>query len=68
MIVLSDRCVGLIHQCIGCGAVLAYGMADIYENFYLRCPICKEKQKVPLVWNYDGVVKEKENNEENSNE
>ncbi len=48
MIVLSPKCPGIVVEC-ACGAVLAYTIADVYDNSYVRCPVCGEKIEVKIV-------------------
>lgn len=47
-----------IHTCVNCGALLYYGLEDIYENKYIYCPICKTKQECACDLSYDGVIKD----------
>ena len=48
MIVLSPRCPGMVVECT-CGAVLAYNAADVYDDSYVRCPVCGEKVEVKIL-------------------
>ena len=57
MKVLSPKTVAFLHECQGCGAILTYGLQDIYENKYIYCPVCKTKQLRKCDLSYDGVVK-----------
>ncbi len=45
---LSEVFAGLVRVCDKCGAVLAYGAHDVYENKYIYCPVCRAKLEVPL--------------------
>ena len=64
VLVLSNKFVGCIHQC-ECGAVLAYTPADINENCFIYCPVCRTRQKTSMDLGYDGVIKEQKNGESN---
>ena len=48
MTVLSKKFPGFLKVCEECGAVLAYVPADIYENRFIYCPICRYKMEIPL--------------------
>lgn len=57
MKVLSQTFCGSIAFC-ECGAVLAYGPQDIYQNKYIYCPICKTKLLTAMDLSYDGLKEE----------
>ena len=58
MRVLSQTFCGSILECKGCHAILAYGPADIYQDCYVFCPICKEKNMAAMSLSYDGLKEE----------
>lgn len=53
MKVLSKRFCGSIAYC-ECGAVLAFGPQDIYEDKYIYCPICNAKILTQMNLSYNG--------------
>ena len=65
MQVITKSFPGLIVCCSGCGALLKYGPADIYYDS-IYCPLCKKPTQVPLIKDYDGVIKNPEKLEENA--
>ena len=62
MIVLSQRFFGSIARC-ACGAVIGYKPEDVSRAKVIRCPVCTNLVEVPLDPNYDGIVKEKKDEE-----
>lgn len=49
MMVVSPKFIGNLHVCEKCGAMLKISPEDIYEQKYIYCPVCKEKQESSLV-------------------
>ena len=39
---------GSIHICRECGSCLAYTPADVISNYYIVCPVCREKQECKM--------------------
>ena len=62
MIILSPHYGGMIARCNKCGAILGYKPEEVDKNQNIICPQCKFKIWVPFNPNYDGVVKENEDN------
>lgn len=58
MKVLSEKYPGALMICPGCQALLGYGPADIYEDKFIYCPICKEKIPTLMDLSYDGLKEE----------
>lgn len=55
MTILSQKFPGLMRICDGCNALLSYDAADVYENQFIYCPICKTKLKVNVNFEYEGL-------------
>ena len=69
MIVLSNRHPGIYFVCENCGSVVIdVKDNEIYENSYVYCPICKNKQKLEYNKSYNGIVINQENLAENTKE
>lgn len=58
MVLLNNRYYGSICRCNACGAILGYGPEDIFENSYVKCPLCGFKILTKMQLDYDGVVRE----------
>ena len=56
MMVLTKTYPGFIHICSNCGALLQFNAADIYENKWIYCPICRSKEDCQLDKSYNGVT------------
>lgn len=58
MEVLSKRHPGLFFICEQCGALIGdVHENEIYENSYVYCPICRNKQKLKYNKSYEGIIK-----------
>ena len=51
MQVLSNGWCGRILVCAQCYSLLAFNEKDIYDKKYVYCPLCKNKNEIPLVVN-----------------
>ena len=60
MEVICPRFLGRIVVCSSCGSLLAYDDKDVY-NSTIYCALCKQPTHVDYDKNYDGIVKEEEN-------
>ena len=60
MIVYSEKYPGRIIICENCGCLYGYNEHDIYGHD-VYCPLCKAKTTIDYDKNYDGIVKEKTN-------
>ena len=69
MKVLCNKYYGLIARCNNCGCLIGYEPNDVSKSQNISCPQCRFSLWVPLNPNYDGVIKEKEtdNNVDNEN-
>ena len=63
MILLNRRWGGLIARCPNCYAILGYGPSDVTKGQNITCPQCGFNLWVPLNVEYDGIVKESEEKE-----
>lgn len=61
MILISLGYNGLIAHCDTCGALIGYDANDIFADGRCKCPQCNEWIQTNMIPQYDGVVKEKEN-------
>ena len=66
MKILNTRYYGLIARCNACGCLIGYTPDDVNENQNITCPQCKFTLWVPFNPNYDGVIKESEEKEDDS--
>ena len=65
MKLLNPRYLGLIARCnSGCGALIGYEPDDVSKNQCIKCPQCGAVLWVPFNPNYDGVIREENNNGE----
>lgn len=63
MKILNQRYYGMIARCNNCGAILGYEPSDVNSAQNVKCPQCGFTLWVPLNSNYDGVIKESEEKE-----
>ena len=69
MEVLSQKHPGIMIICQGCGAVLAnIQRSDIYGANLVYCPLCKFQNLLEYDRNYDGIIENPKNLEENAKE
>lgn len=61
MKILNTRYYGLIARCNACGCLIGYDPDDVSSSQNIQCPQCKFTLWVPFNPNYDGVIKEEEN-------
>ena len=63
MKLLNPRYLGLIARCnSGCSALIGYEPDDVSKNQCIKCPQCGAVLWVPFNPNYDGVIREENNN------
>ena len=67
MQILNPRYYGLIARCNSCGALLGYKPEDVNEAQNIKCMQCGFTIWVPLNPNYDGVINEDGNRNDESN-
>ena len=65
MKILYQRYYGLIARCNNCGCLIGYEPNDVSNSQNISCPQCKFTLWVPLNPNYDGIIKE-ESEEQNN--
>ena len=69
MKVLSTKHPGLWFICEQCSALIVdVKDNEIYEDSYVYCPICKNKQKLEYNKSYNGIVINQKNLAENAKE
>ena len=61
MVLLSNYYRGLVCRCNACGALLGYGPEDVFDNSYVKCPVCNFKILTKMQLDYDGVIREEKN-------
>ena len=54
MVLLSNYYRGLVCRCNACGALLGYGPEDVFDNSYVKCPVCNFKILTKMQLDYDG--------------
>lgn len=64
MIILSNYYKGLVCRCNNCGALLGYKPEDVHNNSYVTCPRCKFEILTKMQLDYDGLVREEQENGE----
>ena len=64
MKLLYTRYGGMIARCPNCYAIIGYDPDDVSTNQNIKCPQCGFNLWVPFNPNYDGVIKESEENKD----
>lgn len=62
MKVLSIKYPGIFFVCNECGALVGeVNENEIYEDCYVYCPICRNKQRLEYSKKYNGVIENGKN-------
>ena len=57
MKILSRSFPGSLQLCPECQALLAFTPADIYDNKYIYCPLCRTKIETNMDLSYNPEIK-----------
>ena len=50
MIVISNKYLGIIHNCENCTAVFSYKAAEVAPDNTITCPVCGFRQESKIVY------------------